>query len=152
MTHPASRCRRRGIPIRPTHQHETVLSLASGDVLVVTTDYNTHASHDASMELLLKVAYSSNIDGFRWQIFTPEYEVSGQDDMVFKTSLIRLTPCLPLESYQHSEKGLCTKFHARITHGYRVHFLDYVKRKIPQVAQQIEEDSWGIYAPLLPDR
>lgn len=151
MTHPASRDRRKGIPHRLSHQHETVLSLASGDVLVVTTDYNTHYSLDASLELLFKVEYNK-VNGFHWSVETSEYQLSGNSDMVFRTRIIQLTPCLPIDSYRHIEKGICTKFHARITHGYRIHFLDYVERKIPQVAEQIAADEGGLYASLLSNR
>ena len=137
-----------------SHQHGTTLTLASGDILVVTTDYLSHESCEPTFKDLIRIDFMVNelVEPFVWQVTTPDLSFIAQQDNYYRTGLIQITPFSPFQTFNHPKKGPCVKFFARITHGYRLHFLNYVERKIPQVFHHIAADKGGLYAPILSGR
>jgi hypothetical protein len=121
-------------------KHTFSIALAPGDVLVLATD--EHDEYHLQRDKLYPVSlfYMDAITDSSWRVVT-----TGRKIILGQTDVVQVHPFLSLAIKQplkivHTAKGKCTVFRAEVTHGYRLHFIDYVQRKLPDIYRQLHLD------------
>lgn len=119
--------------------HRFQIALTEGDTLVLTTDL--HDENDVERDRLRPVSLfylnSLNYDLGTWSIAAPGgLAIQGGNRPVALHSLLKVHLSTPMVVVKKA-KGYCTMFTMEVDHGYRVHFLDFVKNRLPDVYRQL---------------
>jgi hypothetical protein len=121
------------------HPHRFQIALTEGDALVLATD--THDENDNVRAKLYPVSLfyfdSINHDTGKWLMDSSGGKsFHGSAEPVALHDFVRITLTQPMIVVK-KPKGYCTMFTVEIAHGYRIHFLDFVKNRLPAIYQQL---------------
>lgn len=126
------------VPSKP-RKHRFQIALTEGDTLVLTTDL--HDEDDLERKVLRPISLfcldSLDYDGGEWAVLAPGgVFVRGKSRPVALHSLMKMHLSTPMVVVK-KPKGFCALFTVEVDHGYRVHFLDFVKNRLPDVYRQL---------------
>jgi len=117
--------------------HSFTIALTKGDVLVLATD--EHDEHHTQRSAMYPVSlfYVDEVKPNQWKVI-----VAGRQHFLGTAAPIKIHPFLTLSLVTPSvqvknHKGVCHLFRVNVTHGYKLHFLDFVKNKLPEIYSQL---------------
>jgi hypothetical protein len=118
----------------PPDFHVLKMALAVGDILVLATNYNDEYGYKRRemfpliMYEVVKIEHTAN--KVHW-IFEPTYYLDSK-----VATLATFSVSQPVRTIRN-RKGLCTLFTIEVQHGYRIHYLDFVKNRLPEIYKQL---------------
>jgi hypothetical protein len=139
-THPSNKTRHIPKDNNKIFKHHFYMALKPGDVLVLATDFNDEQNKVRPTLSPIEMFYVEDIRLGS----APSWEMSSTASQSIKGSISeeRIHPVLwaglrtPLKVIQR-DRGNCTLFKMAVGHGYRLHYLDYVKTKLPSIYSQL---------------
>ena len=127
------------VQFRP-QKHGLTMALIEGDILVLVAEAHDeyHARreppHPVEVYIVEEIKYQP---GFKFVIRSTLNKIiqGGKQPVELHKNLL-IKPLHPL-TVVRKPKGFCTLFELEITHGYRVHYIEYVKHKLPHIYSQL---------------
>jgi len=118
-------------------RHKLQMALAPGDVIVLATNYTDENNKRRKTLYPVDLIYVDSIDHrankITWRMRTDDCN-AGEN--LFSHDLLDIYITQPVKTVCN-HKGVCTLFTIEIEHGYRVHFLDFVKNRLPEIYVQL---------------
>jgi len=116
------------------------MALKPGDVLVLTTDTSYGSvvmdDPDAYPVALFYIETIEHNPRFTWSMVATGRIIKGDGSDCQLHEFLYLE-ANPFPKILHKKRGLCTSFTFDVRHGYRLHFLNFVRNRLPQIYQKI---------------
>jgi hypothetical protein len=120
--------------------HTFTIALASEDVLVLATDEHDEYHRPRDNQYPVNLFYVDRVNSAEWKIISAGRQAFlGQHNVVQVHPFLRLQLRTPFKTVKN-HKGQCALFVVEITHGYRLHFLDFVKTRLPHIYAKLSLD------------
>ena len=125
---------------RTKRRHGTTMAFTTGDLFVLTTaewDEN-HEYRDFTYPVaVFCMERISHREPFSYSIrYEDNRIVTAGNDLIALNKYLSIRPVQPLTQVS-KYKGISTLFLLEVAHGYRVHYLDYVQKKLPEIYNQL---------------
>ena len=122
-------------------QHRLTMALTKGDILVFVTEAHDEQHRPREFVYPLRLFYVENIEyepHFHYTLINKAgTKFTGDHRNPLQLHLhLSIQPVFPLEVVR-KPRGFCSLFIVEITHGYRLHYLDFVKNRLPEIYQQL---------------
>lgn len=122
------------VPIQ-SKLHRVQMALAAGDILVLATHHTDEIDKPRTSMYPIALLYIEEIN-----ISASRVTYSLATDHLINQKTTEKSACLQLTKplkFVTNHKGTCTLFTIDVAHGYRVHYLDFVKNKMPKLYRQL---------------
>lgn len=118
-----------------TQFHPVQLAITDGDVMVLAT----HNFEEPNLSKPLGVFTFEQSSDQSWSLVDTNGTRFGLSHNLTKVGHeFTLSMVYPVTEFTQ-RKGICTLFQAHIRNGYRLHYIDFVRNRLPGLYQQVSD-------------